>query len=553
MFVEGNRDWAREEKHLRGWRNSLSAGPYWNIPAPLMVDIAEEGPVLEHISGHEINLVAGHRYMADYTVGGSFRMLTGNHRPTNTDDIWSTVGRVGPIVRMLDQRRYYQLCLEGLSRVVLYRREDEERYELASKSVELSPRKYYRLELSARGERLTGRLDGEIVLEVDDSAYMHGWPGVRSLAVCRMKDIFAETDDADDAVNSDLKMTWEAEQRRARQSVAQAVIRKHVSIPSLARFEGPMVFRMRGIPFFLFTGAGSVVVTDTNGREIWRTALDLTNACIADIDGPGNTRIAGIADGDVVVLDAAGGKELRRAVLPDADPFRQLSGDRINPRFGGVSAARLKPDCRELGLVLRHEAGGGSRRYWACDNELRPLWNTFIPRPPGAHVVHITDVYGRVVDEICTGMHILDHEGNLVWSAPDADIFAPHGGDHIDWVRMQRLDPEQPEKIHIVLATGNEGLFVYDRESRELICQHQFGHVQSVATGHFVPGRKDFQIWAVTRWDSYGISCIVAPDGSILSRLQVDFTSDSVRKVNWTGNGLSHVVFGGRWLSPDSF
>ena len=362
---------------------------------------------------------------------------------------------------------------------------------------------------------------------------------MRSRALCRMQNITVETTKADDIVNTSLKSALDQELGVLRQHTPQAVLHKKVDISAFHGLQLWQVTRIRNKPALLFGGETATALADLDAHELWRIPLGLTNVCMAELDGPAQPRIMGISKDQLVILDAISGRQLRQARLPEADPFRQFHGDVIAPGFGGITPARLKPKDQTMGLILRQEAGGGSRRYYAYDNQLKPLWETYIPRPPGAHVIQVTNLCSHDADEICTGMHILDHTGRLVWSAPDASIFATHGGDHIDWVVMSKLGRD--DRVFLAMATGHEGLFVYDRQGGKRLFSHQFGHVQSVFADAFVPGRTDLQLWATTRWDNYGISCVVASDGTILSRMQLDFTSDVAKPVNWSGDGIKLV------------
>ncbi|HNS49030.1 MAG TPA: hypothetical protein PKM61_05835 [bacterium] len=553
LFDENRLDWSKEKKHLPGWRNALSAGPWWKLRPSLFLDTDREGPYLEHIIGHEVRLVAGQRLMSDYTVRGRFRMLTENYRPIHTDDLWAIKGRVGPVVRMMDHRRYYLLCLEGLERIVLYRREDEETYQLAALRKKLSPLEYYELELTARGTRLTARLNGRKLFEVEDEHYPYGWPGVRFHAVSRAQGLQVLAGEADQRVNERRLRAWRDREGELRAETPQPKLWKEINIKKYAGM-GAVVTRVAGEPRLLFIGKEELILADLKLKERWHRKLAVNNPCLGPLDGPETARLAALSGDSILVLDLADGRELRRAPLPPADPYIQSIGEpeHIHPGFGGVTFARLHRNRPTLDLVLRHESGGGSRRFFGYDNSLKPLWDTFIPRPPGSHIIQTVDIYGRGEDEVCTGMHILDSRGRLVWSAPDAETYPPHGGDHMDQVRMARLQPDRPERIFIALATGHEGLLVYDREKGRRLFRKQFGHVQSVIEGRFVPGRKDLQLWASTRWDSYGIHCVITPAGQVLSRIQPNFSSESIAPVDWSGNGIKLAMVGGRTALPET-
>ena len=88
-----------------------------------------------------------------------------------------TEARLGIVLRYQDHRHFYFCALEGLRRLVLYRRDDDEWQMLASTLVPLHPRKYYDLAVEALGNAFYCSC-GAYTLQATDSRYPRGRIGI---------------------------------------------------------------------------------------------------------------------------------------------------------------------------------------------------------------------------------------------------------------------------------------------------------------------------------------------------------------------------------------
>ena len=94
---------------------------------------------------------------------------------------------------MQDLRRYYQFCLEGYDRLVLYRRRDHDRAVLAEERFPLDPTRYYRLVAEVRGDRIRCWCDDRLIANVTDDVYAEGVAGIRMNSICRFREISVST------------------------------------------------------------------------------------------------------------------------------------------------------------------------------------------------------------------------------------------------------------------------------------------------------------------------------------------------------------------------
>lgn len=125
LFRGKNPDWSDEERCFAGLEAPLNHR-HWSPETYLYLIEDEEGRALENIAKSEALIVTKDRYLGDCQVEARVRQfIPGSH--SNMDDEYCTAARNGVIFRMQDLRRYYQFCLEGYERVMLYRRCDYDR------------------------------------------------------------------------------------------------------------------------------------------------------------------------------------------------------------------------------------------------------------------------------------------------------------------------------------------------------------------------------------------------------------------------------------------
>ncbi len=148
--------------------------PNWVAETYLYIIADEEGKCLEQIAKSESTILTRNRELADYQVAVEVRQFIAGAMP-NMDDEYCTVARNGIVFRQQDLRRYYQFCLEGYERVVLYKRWDYDRWVLAETKLSIDPTRYYRLLVEVQGKTIRGYCDGELVGEVEDDTYEGGY------------------------------------------------------------------------------------------------------------------------------------------------------------------------------------------------------------------------------------------------------------------------------------------------------------------------------------------------------------------------------------------
>jgi len=143
IFRGSGEDREKEEKYFPDMEAPLN-NPRWFPGTYFYIIEDKEGKSLENIAKHEATIVTKDFHLADYHVEASVRQFLFASLP-NCDDEYCMVARNGVVFRMQDLRRYYQLCLEGYDKIVLYMRWDYNRVVLAEEKFPLDPTRYHHL------------------------------------------------------------------------------------------------------------------------------------------------------------------------------------------------------------------------------------------------------------------------------------------------------------------------------------------------------------------------------------------------------------------------
>lgn len=543
LFRGKNPDWSREEKFFPGLEAPLNHR-HWSPETYLYLIEDEEGRALENVAKSEALIVTQDRGLTDCRVEARVRQFIPGSLP-NMDDEYCAVARNGVIFRMLDLRRYYQFCLEGYDRVVLYRRCDYERTALGEKRFPLDPRRYHHLLAEVCGDRIRCWCDGELVADVRDGTYAWGAAGIRMNSICRFQQIRVATWEEGHHLSLKRRQEEEERLRELRATLPRPVRWRTYCLPRLqggrARFfrpqeEGPvrLLVASQGEAFRGYT------LYDLEGKMIWEKPAQGEGPGefkFADLDGDGVKEIVSFWDGGIAVHSSIDGQELARAPWPKAGPF-----DRSQER---ALITHLYPaDLSGCGhcdsVVLKDDGSAGGWTFSVLTADLQTRWTRTVQLPPMGHNINIHDIDGDGREEILAGYHCYDGDGELVWRVEAARYWdVTHGARHPDSVIAGEL---WPGTMRAAYAAGGEGFVLVDATCGEVLARRRIGHAQGVIVGTFDPQLPGHQILIGTRHQNYGILCFFDGEGQPIGRFQPDYLSQGGPSVNWTGDGTEFVL-----------
>ena len=297
---------------FKNWTCPHNAPPNWHRASfwRITTEDSDHRRILEHWTKRDQALVTSNIDWHDSRIEANIRQLIKSSAP-NPNDGDATTARCGVIARMWTVRHYYLLCLEGLDRVVLYRRENNTYTELAGVKMPIAP--------------------NQEIGDVFDSAHKHGFVGIRTNSLSKFEHLTAtlSSEEVSTLAISRQRQAEYLEEIQARHP--KPILLQEINIPgSIAAIDQ---FGSGDQHDLLFnttstTGSASLTATTLNGQEIWtrETNGQVSMIRTADMDGKGIHTIAGVTDNHCVVIDSNNGVERARRPYPKTSVFHLKPG-----------------------------------------------------------------------------------------------------------------------------------------------------------------------------------------------------------------------------------
>jgi hypothetical protein len=277
----------------------------------------------------------------------------------------------------------------------------------------------------------------------------------------------------------------------------------------------------------------AVVAQRLDGAVLWRWGnpkigrkkLHHDVACqIYDWDGDGRNEVVLSADGFLVELDGATGRERRRLPLPkdgsDCLVFANLSG--------GSRATDVLVKTRYT-------------QIWAFNRDWKQLWT--VANPGGyltAHQPVPIDLDGDGRDEIMAGYTMLNADGSVRWTFQSQKADLRRG--HLDCCRVLRAG-KTPTDFRLALTLcGANGLAVCDGTGK-LIWEVTGHHFESVDVGRICAGVPGLQVAVDIDHRPWGQGpvWILDEQGRQLTEITTDYARHHAL-VDWTGDGVAEIL-----------
>lgn len=495
-------------------------------------------------------------------------------------------GPAGPVVRYQTSRQHYFICFEVGQPVKVYRRHQDDHVLLAmgdAARFKAEKDRLYRCEVQCDGSRLSVRVDGNLVVEVEDDAYSHGQIALRTEGCARFTAVRVLADPTEaERVASEKKRAAERLQR-AIETIPRPRLLHTIPLPGkpssvIGLHDVNDDGALEAIAFFPqekepFQGANRLCVFDWQGKPVWelepwapdpKWPASVAWLNVADLDGDGHTEVICTRGLEILILDGATGRIKRRAPNPPAypgqgDPYeRALLVDR-----GFVANLRGLPSPRDL--LVKDEY----RNLWAYTDDLRLLWHRSLNT---GHFVAAKDLDGDGKDEVMGGYSMLRPDGTTLWTVPGGDPvynrFAPPiwppptspkpplvtgsppevGSEHNDGFVIALLGPEPEAPLRIAIAASDLGFLLLDTEGR-LLAHHRIGHAQRISVGRFRPDLPGRQIVVSTQWGNHRLLNLFDCHGNLLLAREIPHSTPW--PVYWTGTDQPLLLFtgwaGGLW------
>ena len=544
IFDFADPDKTIEDKYFHNWILPLTPHKYWQRQSPYILDNEEGvGTVLECERSVEAAMTSGDMDGSDYSVETRVRVI-------------GEQAKAGILARYQTSRHYYLLTVECSGRLVLYRRDNNEWHVLAERPLEVDRCRYYAIGLEVENGHLHASLDGVEVFDVTDEHYPTGLTGIHNQGRVRFDGVCI-TGSEDESENR--KRRRSARQKREAELQAQFPQEKLLArylkpdwpheVSHLRRVgpDGTLGFLMYNsdsvfsAEFAARYGSGTVPrvgVSDTDGNLLWGREIPIKFPYAIDVDGDGRQEILGILEDDrMVVLSSENGETINEAPLPTSCPFQGHRGEVIAPDLFPWYPADLSGKGRQQEFVIKDDRESrGGRTLWAYDGSLNLLWTAQVGRPRYGHRLAMCDIDGDGREEILAGFHLLDADGALLWKCREAEL---NDDDHVDEVQLGLFGPNGEARA--CGTNGDDGFFVLDCVSGEVIARHNAGHVQGCSAGNYLHDRPGMDYCVGTRWGNYGVLSVLDTEGQLVKMWQPDNVSQGGPAVRWTGDGRDFI------------
>lgn len=255
---------------------------------------------------------------------------------------------------------------------------------------------------------------------------------------------------------------------------------------------------------------------------------------VYDMNGDGADEVIFARDFEILVLEGATGRVLRREKTPLApEPGDSLLGI----PYGRYAFDRLNPDCiricnvsgkkRPTDILIKDRYS----RIYVLDENFRLLWKYQDAKNTG-HFPYPHDFNGDGRDEIFCGYNMLSADGKLIWTLPLSQ-------DHTDEIVIGKFRGDG--KGYLALASGSDGFVIADLKGN-IVARDDVGHAQRVSVGPYLGEPGKFGICLVNYWGHQGILFFYDCDGNPLWEMETGLNGQVLTPVNWRGDGTELIL-----------
>ncbi|MGD0089357.1 MAG: hypothetical protein ABSE73_05495 [Planctomycetota bacterium] len=558
---------AHPDDNLNGWQRKTG---HWSLPAdPWLCVETPRGKRLRSNANatvaDNVSIAKGDFGWQDYQVESEITVLDPRGLAPLSGSLevgclsppgWG--GPVGVLFRFLDSQRYYAAVLDRDGMAKLARRIVGHWDVLAAAPIEFKLNEPIPFIVSCRGSTLRARL-GAVTLEAKDAEFSVGLAGFIAARPAEFGPLRVT------CTSRELKRLSQARQEQqqlilaARSRAAQPVLWKKLSTAGFGTGRRIRLGDLDGdgqleivFPQVDFSKSGPkdidcLTALTLEGKVLWQIGRPVpapknersadTPVQIQDIDGDGNAEVVAVLNRQILVLDGKTGATKYAAPVPKVEKLPEVYKHNLNDWGGGYGdetdawpvsalafAALTAPGARRDLLLLDNY-----HHTIALDSALRrELWRVVNPR---GHFPLPVDLDGDGRDSVLLGYRHVNHEGRTLGRVCMQD--------HQDAIFCGPLDDNGQGPYEILMAGGEDGLLRltpgYDIQQRVL------GHVQRLAVGKFLAGRRGLCVATVLFHGNRGIVSLF--DATLMRLWTKDFpvVGATLQPVLFDGSGAEYM------------
>jgi len=551
-FDSGTPDRNREDRYFPGWYNDMNPWGYRSQESHLRVafDEAADARVLEWKRMHVRYLLTTDPFWSDVRVSARLRVTSADCVEYH-DIPGCTESRLGIVLRYEDHRHFYFYALEGLRRLVLYRRDEDEWQVLAEEPVDLDPGQYYDLTVEAIGSGFRCTC-GHALMTATDRHYPRGRIGLRGNTLGKIASARVEMTPGQRRYNSALRAGYDRGVAEEREKYPGMELARRLDLKAF----GPVSVAFANLrngphPDMLLTRREGesvrVVAADLDLNVLWERDGDLSDgryAVCRDASG-GRRELVTVRDSHFQVVDLGTGETTAEPPFPHPVQHQLwVLPSGMADRPGNVRGTTAPGD-----LLIRYcdtpAHSEEDERLMVMDDELNELWS-IDSEPPGlGHTfgAQFFDVDGDGKDEVLACYQLLSPEGRTIWTMRDSeDILGRAGAGHVDFAVIGNFAGDDELDPTVFVCSG--GVYVVDGLTGRSRSAHLTGHTQGGKIGSFRPDLPGLELAGRNRWGSMGIVNFINGRGTWLHRMHPDPIGHPSGPVNWSGDGQELVHIG---------
>jgi len=473
---------------------------------------------------------------------------------------------IGIIFRYQDGRHYYLFAFGPEDEISLRYRDGEKAFRtdgwnvLSRKTFPTQPGQAYRMRVEAYGSKLRCLLDGETVLEVEDSRYSGGKIGLLASAPVRYHEVSVWTSPAEASAFRVRAEARHAELDRLRRENPQPVLWKRISTPGfgaaralrLGDLDGdgrPELLLVQNIGFFggNYNHISCMTALSLEGRVLWQTGKpDPDHAWVTydvavqihDLDDDGQNEVVYALGDRIRVLDGRTGNleatypvpESR--ILPDEVSWKEYQHYYRRDHLPWLNVDSLAfADLRGQGKPLDVIIKDRHTRMWAFTNRFELLWTATANL---GHYPYFYDYDRDGKDEIFLGYTLFQDDGNKVWTLDEK--FQEHSDGTCAGDFSLAGEPER-----VFAAGSDDGAIFLDLEGT-ILEHHLVGHAQTPTAGQYRPDIPGLEFCNINYWGEPGLITLYDHKGKEITHFELFHAGSPVLPVNWRGDGQEFIM-----------
>ncbi len=468
----------------------------------------------------------------------------------------STKKQSGILFRYQNDRCYYFFGIDK-DKIVLKMVKHETAYHtpyekiLAEKKYTITAQKYISLNVTVNGSKIIAGIDGEVLLNAEDTNYLQGKIGLMSDVPTKFNSVLVTTSKDEFQKISARQELSKREEFDLQKKNPQMVLWKKIETPGFGvgrnlRFgdmnnDGQSDVLIGQVMSYGPKGDNNELYCMTamtlDGNKLWQIGKPDVNKYflttdipfqIHDIDRDGKNEVIYCMHSELIVADGATGKTKYKVKTPlskiSGEDEKNVLGDCLF--FCDISGKGYDSD-----IVIKDRYVN----FWVLNNKLEMIWKASSKK--GKEIGHYPwafDIDYDGKDELAIGYALFDNDGTTLWSHDNLQ-------QHADGIAILNFNPGIDGEAQIMYAASDEGYMRMNLKG-DILKHHFIGHVQNPTVANFRNDLPGLETVSINFHGNQGIITFYDNEGNIYKQFEPVQHGSMMLPLNWTGSGEEYFV-----------